>query len=355
MNSRLQHNQEFLRNLYSRGPFERHAVVLSAPPLRPIWEAGDYTESDRPVRDWLPWAIEPYLRWQELGEQLQDDGVPVVPLMTGTHIYAAAFGCPTHYYPDNNPAAQPIVFSAEEADRLAEPAVENCRNLMRILELAALVREELGPDVIIGPPDLQSGFDTACLIWNKTDLFCALHENPGAVQRLARKCAHLLRNFLRLFYREFPTASLAHCPLTWAPPELGPWISNDECGLISVEMFEEFLLPELIELAETFGGLGMHCCADADHQFPSFKKIPNFYAFNRAPTKSQGYEAMLKILGGPEGPVFVPGGLLEEQIGQLLQQAPPGSRFIFHCPHQEPAQAQRWLDNVRTLVQKQCH
>jgi hypothetical protein len=350
MDSRLARNQAFLTHLYRRGPFARHAFVLSAPPQTPIWEVGDYTTSDRPVKDWLPWVVQPYLKWMDLCEQLQDDGVPTIGLSTGTHIYAAAFGCPTHYYEDSNPAAIPIVASVQDADRVAEPDVWDCPVLVRIFELADLARQELGPEAVPGPPDLQTGFDTACLIWDKTDLFCSMVSHPDAVKRLAGKCANLLRNFLREFYKEFPNASLAHCPRTWAPPELGPWVSNDECGMMSVAMFEEFLLPELIQLSETFGGVGMHCCADADHQFPSFKKIPNFYAFNRVPTKcGQGYDAMLETLGGPDGPVFVPWPPDEATVKMLLEKAPAGSRFIFHCPHQEAEAAKGWLERMRGM------
>jgi len=350
MATRLQRNQAFLTNLYRRGPFAGHAFVLASPPRPPIWEAGDYTTDGRPMRDWLPWVVEPYLKWLELSEQVQDDGVPTVGLITGTHIYAQAFGCRVHTYADSNPAAMPLVRNAAEADALPEPEVFSCPNLVRIFELADLVRQELGADAILGPPDMQTGFDTACLIWDKTDLFCAMHENPEAVKRLAGKCARLLRHFIGEFYREFPTAALAHCPQTWSPPELGPWVSNDECGMMSVAMFEEFLLPELIELSEAFGGVGMHCCADADHQFPSFRRVPSFYAFNRCVThRGQGYDEMLRVLGGPDGPVFVPGALADDQVKMLLEQAPEGSRFIFHCPHQEVAEAQRWLERMRQL------
>lgn len=348
MDTRLLRNQEFLTNLYRRGPFERHAFVLSATPQQNIWEIGDYTNSDRPVKDWLPWVVEPYLKWMELSEQVQDDGVPTLGIATGTHIYAQAFGSPVHYYEDSNPAALPFVASAAEADAIEEPEVFSCPNLVRIFELADLARQELGPEAIPGPPDMQTGFDTASLIWDKTDLFCAMHDQPDAVKRLAGKCASLLRNFIREFYAEFPNAALAHCPRTWAPPEMGPWVSNDECGMMSVAMFEEFLLPELVELSEAFGGVGMHCCADADHQFPSFREIPNFYAFNRCVTfRGQAYGEMLRVLGGPAGPVFVPGWPSEEQVKMLLEQAPEGSRFIFHCPHQEADKAKAWMEQWR--------
>ena len=73
--------------------------------------------------------------------------------------------------------------------------------LQRVMELAAAVRRELGSDVTLGPPDMQTGFDTACIVWDKTDLLCSLVENPDAVKRLASKCARLLRSFIAAYRR----------------------------------------------------------------------------------------------------------------------------------------------------------
>ena len=75
---------------------------------------------------------------------------------------------------------------------------------------------------------------------------------------------------------------------------MGPWLSNDECGAFSTVMFEELCLPEFVDLAETFGGLGMHCCAGAEHQFESFRKIPGFYTFNRVAAQ-RGYASLADI------------------------------------------------------------
>jgi hypothetical protein len=58
---------------------------------------------------------------------------------------------------------------------------------------------------------------------------------------------------------------------------MAPWASNDECGAISPAAFERFRLPKLVDPAESFGGLGMHCCADAEHQFSLFQRIPGFH------------------------------------------------------------------------------
>lgn len=349
--SRLARNQELHRALLCRGPFTRHAFVVQAA-MEPIWKIGDYTTSDRPIADFVPWFVEDYQRWVALSEAVDDDAVPFARLITGTHIYAVCFGAKPHLYPDNNPYAEACVATAADADRIPEPKLENCRPLMRVLELAAAVRRELGPDVTLGPPDMQTGFDTACILWDKTDLLCAMVEEPEAVKRLAGKCGRLLQDFVAAYRREFPNTTFGHCPSTWTPPECGPWVSNDECGVMSPAMFEEFCLPEMVELSNVFGGLGMHCCANASHQFALFRKIPNFYAFNRVPTgHTWAEDKSLDELGGSDGPVMVPGWVSPEGVATLLRKAPTGTRFIFNAAAPESAdQGRSWLEAARAAA-----
>lgn len=348
MEQRIARNKALHRELLSREPFTRHGFVVQAP-MKPIYEVGDYTTSDKPIGYFVPAFVEDYRRWAALSESVGDDAVPFLRILTGTHIYAACFGAKPHLYPDNNPYAEPCVASAADADRIPEVTLENARPLMRVLELAAALRREVGPDVTIGPPDLQTGFDTACILWDKTDLFCSMIESPDSVKRLAAKCAGLLRQFIAAYRREFPNTTFGHCPSTWTPPDMGPWVSNDECGAMGADMFEEFCLPELVELSGTFGGIGMHCCANARHQFPLFRRIPNLYAFNRVPT-NVGWEndTAHEVLGGPGGPVMVPGWVAAEDVPVLLRRAPAGTRFIFNSSAvEDPAAGRQWLDAAR--------
>lgn len=348
MSDRLERNRALHRALFAGQPGARHAFVAHAP-SPPIWEVGDFTTSDRPISEFVPWVVDHYRRWLALSEAIDDDAVPFARPGTGTHIYALCFGAKPHLYPDSNPYAEACVANAAEADQLPEPRLENCRPLMRIMELAAAVRRELGPEVTLGPPDMQTGFDTACIVWDKTDLLCSLVENPDAVKRLAGKCARLLRSFIAAYRREFPNSTFGHCPSTWTPPDAGPWVSNDECGAMSAAMFSEFCLPELVELSTTFGGLGMHCCAHAQHQFAGFRRIPGLYAFNRVAT-GVGWERdnALEELGGPAGPVMVPGWVTPECVRTLLRKAPAGTRFIFNgTAFDRTDDAARWLAAVR--------
>jgi hypothetical protein len=129
---------------------------------------------------------------------------------------------------------------------------------------------------------------------------------------------------------------------------MGPWFSNDECGVLSVCMFEEFCLPEIIDISQTFGGLGMHCCADAEHQFESFKKIPNFYAFNRVSAK-KGFMPLIERFTEVNSPVNVLAWIPEDDITQLIKNANSNGRFIFNLVDATPEEAKPWYERMRKL------
>lgn len=351
MNHSFIRNEKFLRNIYAHGQFQGHGFLCN-PIMTDIVKGPDYdyTISDKPVANWAPAVVENYRRQVEFQEAVGGDSVPLASLMTGTHLYAAAFGCEVHRYSDNAPCALPFIQSAADADRLTVPDIWKSPTLYRVFELGHAVQKELGKDVFLGPSDMQSGFSAAALIWNKTSLLCAMMDEneKEAVKRLAAKCALLFKTFLREFRKEFPRCSPCHCPFAWAPPEMGPWLSNDECGMFSPEMFEEFCLPELTDLAKTFGGLGMHCCADAEHQFESFKKIPHFYAFNRVAAR-HGYRPLLDYFTGNRAPVHVLAGISPEDTHFLIQNAPAETRFIFCLDKASLEDAKRWLETMRRL------
>ena len=130
-------------------------------------------------------------------------------------------------------------------------------------------------------PQQGKCLDIAALVWNKQDMYTAIYDDPDAVKRLVAKCHRLLKAFLVEFGRSFGEVNYCHCPYAWAPPELGCWLSEDEAGAMSVAMFDDFCLPTLVDLSESFGGLFVHCCATADHQYGSFLRIPNLRGLNR--------------------------------------------------------------------------
>ena len=343
MLSREQRNRQYLTNLFA-GPFPGHALLV-LPPTPPRGDLGDYSLSDRPVSDWLPLYVQEYqdkVKWLEI---LDDDSVPYVNLITHTGLFAAAFGCPIHIYHgmDTNPASRPVVFSSAEADRLTQPTLDSPM-IQRFFELARQVKRELGPEVPISVPDIQSPFDIAALIWEKQSFYTALMDAPDAVHRLVEKTHKLLKEFLLAFKTEFPNPNLAHYPSTWAPKELGCWLSEDEVGALSPKMFVEFCLPTLVDLSQTFGGLFMHCCAYADHKYEGFLKIPNLRGLNR---NFYDFSPQRCIELFSRKTVLMLAGTSEQKLNELLDLALPETRYLFTLEGLDLEQARPVYERLR--------
>lgn len=343
MDARTERNRRRLADLFA-GPFGGHAIIMDPEPREnELQRYGDFTLGLRPQSEWLAHLLRDYedrLRWHEA---LDDDSVPYVKLSTGTQLFAAAFGCDVHVYEDSPPAALPLVRTVEEADRLTIPGLD-APPLARVFEMARLVRERVGPDVPISVPDIQSAFDIAALIWRKQDLYIATKTAPEAVKRLVEKCHTLLIRFFDAFIQEVGEVNLCHCPYAWAPPELGVWLSEDEAGAMSVRMFEEFCLPNLVELSQRYGGLFVHCCATADHQYGSFKKIPNLRGLNRV-FQSPGPRPAIEAFSGQT--VLMMAWIEEAVAHEMLDMARPDTRFLFNMPGQPLDEAKATLERLR--------
>jgi hypothetical protein len=346
VDSRLARNRRFLTDLFA-GPFRGHAIIVDHEPI-PSPFPGDVACPGHPVTDWLDHGLRSYEAEVQTLEEFDDDNVPCVRIGTGTQVFAAAFGCPVHLFEGSNAAALPLVTTADEADALPQPD-PHAPPLDRVYEYGRLMRERLGPEAPIRVPDIQSPFDIAALVWRKEALFLAMMDRPDAVKRLVAKCHELLKSFLTEFRHEFAdgparSASFAHCPNAWAPPELGCWLSEDEAGAMSTAMFEEFCLPSLTDLSETFGGLFVHCCATADHQYGSFKKIPNLRGMNRV-FQAPGPRPAIEAFSGQA--VLMVAWTGEQQAHEMLDMALPNTRFLFNLPYQPLDEAKRTYARLR--------
>lgn len=341
-----QASRQFLSGLFNHET-DRHGIAFK-PPM-PRCELGDFTLTDRPLADYLPYYTSMYQQCVDWHEKLGDDAVPYVSLNTNTGVFAAAFGCPVHEYAaDTNAAAMPVVATAIEADALDQPDLE-APTIRRIMAMADLLQRELGPDVCIGVPDIQSPLDIAALIWQKETFLIAMIDDPGAVHRLIDKCYRLLVQFLEAFEKQVNDVNFAHCPYAWAPPQMGCWLSEDEVGAISLQAFRQFALPTLRRLSEHFGGIFIHCCAAADHQYPGFAQVPNLRAINRVFQYPPGPEPAIARFSGQS--VFMQAWLDEKQVRRFLELAQPHTRYLFNPIAKNLDDARRMHDRLRPLCQ----
>jgi hypothetical protein len=225
----------------------------------------------------IEWAWRKYLLQLERLAWLDDDSLPYLDVYTGTEIFAAAFGCQVHYPEDNMPFALPLIQSAQEASRLSIPDLDS-PYIAPLFQVAEELRRRAGPDVLLHRVDMQSPMDVAALIWEKSSFYTALIEVPEAVLELAHKVKAFQVRFLDEWFSRFGREFIAHYPdyyMAW-----GITLSEDEVGAVSTRIFERLFLPELVDLSNRYGGLGMHCCATARHQWANFRKIPGLRLLN---------------------------------------------------------------------------
>jgi hypothetical protein len=225
----------------------------------------------------IEWSWQMYLRQLERSTWLEDDAIPHLYPHTGTEIFAQAFGCNVLYPADNLPFALPLINSASQVAALKVPSIDTFP-LGMLFEIADELRRRAGREAVMRLVDVQCPMDVAALIWRKDTFFAAMHDAPEAVLELSAKVRQLQIAFLDEWFRCYGTDFTAHYPDYYMPT--GITLSEDEAGAVSPAMFERFFLPELVELAQHFGGMGMHCCAHARHQWQGFLKIPNLHMLN---------------------------------------------------------------------------
>lgn len=225
----------------------------------------------------IEWAWRKYEGQQSRLDWLEDDRVPYLDCLTGTEIFAAAFGCEVQYPDDTNPFAKPLVDSPDAADALSEPSLD-APTLAQAFEIADELTRRAGDDAVTRLPDIQSPMDIAGIVWDKNDFFVSAIEHPDAVLRLAEKARSLLTRFLDEWFSRYGRSFVAHYPDYYM--DHGITLSEDEIGSVGPDIFESLFLPELDYLSRRYDGIGIHCCAHAQHQWNGMLKVPGLRVLN---------------------------------------------------------------------------
>jgi len=261
----------------------REFYDMAAPPRHVFLVRCNEPMSERPLphpgngQERIEWAWEKYRRDLERVRWLDDDTIPHLDVFTGTEIFAEAFGCEVHRPGNDMPFARPMIRDASEISGLDVPGLD-APPLAMLFDIADELRRRAGPDAVVKMVDVQSPMDVAALIWDKSAFYIAMVEDPEAVRELSARTGALLKAFLDEWFARYGTDFVAHFPDYYMPR--GVTLSEDEVGCVGERTFEDMFLPELVELSERYGGIGIHCCADARHQWEGFKRIPGLRMLN---------------------------------------------------------------------------
>ena len=231
--------------------------------------------SNIPAR--VEWAWNTYVRELDRLAWLDDGRIPCLDPYSGTEIFAAAFGCNVFRPSDNMPFALPLIDRTSQAAALRVPSID-VEPLGSLFAIADELRRRAGPNAVMRLPDIQSPFDIAALIWEKKSFYTALLDYPDVVQELTAKVEALVAAFLDEWFRRYGLECVAHYPHYYM--RRGVSVSVDEVGAISSRMGAAFVMPELVRLSGRYDGIGVHCCANAHHQWANFSRLPGLRLLN---------------------------------------------------------------------------
>lgn len=295
------------------------------------------------VAERIDWAWRKYQLKLEQLAWLDDDALPFLDVYTGTEIFAAAFGCPVHYADDNMPFALPLVHTPGEAVTVQTPELD-VPPIAVLFEIADELRRRAGDGALVRLVDIQSPMDIAALIWDKNTFYTALVETPEAVVALAQRVKALMIAFLDAWFARYGREFIAHYPDYYMPR--GLTLSEDEVGAVSRRMFDALFLPELVELSKRYGGLGVHCCAHARHQWPGLKQIPDLRLLNLVQPPPVIHAAVRAFAGLPQMHSY--GG--DGPAWTWPAQYPPDARLVFDVTVESREEAVE----TATLMRRAC-
>jgi hypothetical protein len=315
-----------------------HVHIANDPKVKPmphLWRENWQQRADS--------AISAYEAAMSRIERLHDDFIPYGTCLTGTEIFAEAFGCKVIKPVDTNPYALPFITQATEVSRLKVPSLEDS-TLYYLFELADRIKTACGADALLGLIDVQTPMDIAALIWDKTYFFAAMLDEPEAIKELTHKISQLYFAFFDEWFKRYGLEFIAHYPDYYMPS--GLTFSEDEIGAVSPKIFEELFLPELVEISSKYGNLGMHTCASAKHQWENFKKIPNLKLLNIGAPYDDIIESTDCFAGVCATYPHWHGGATHETF---LKQANPNAHILLDYTVQNDEEAKKLADKLNKL------
>ena len=316
-------------------------ALVDAAPERPLGPR-PHPYPDR-IAERIDFAARHYEDRMERTAWLTDDAVPAYHPYTGTELFAEAFGCPVHYPGDNMPFARPLIFGADGLRSLKAPDT-GAKPLRDAFEITYQLRRRCGPDAVPALPDIQSPFDIAALVWEKADFLASMIEAPEAVAELCAMAEALLAKFLREWFAEFGTEYVAHYPDYYMSG--GMTLSEDEIGEFSGEMFARFCRDPLNRLSREFGGIGIHCCAHARHQWANLKGVEGLQLINLVQPPKVLIDAYRQFEGVAQMHSWCGDG---EPSEAWLTHLPSGANVVLRVGAKDREGALRALDALRDL------
>jgi hypothetical protein len=215
--------------------------------------------------------------------EVEDDFVPYLMPWFGTVVVASAFGCPIHFLPKQDPAADPSFYpvqTVEDVRKLRLPDPERDGLMPRVLEFLRYMKAH--SFLPAGYTDFQGPLTTANQLMGYDKLIYLMQDEPNAAHELMDKITTTLIEWVKL-QKAVIAEPLNECisdQQIYMGRHAGVWFSDDDAVIMSAPTYREFVVPYNARILQAFGGGGLHYCGNGTHQADNFLATGGLLAIN---------------------------------------------------------------------------
>jgi len=254
--------------------------VPSYPCFGSLTKPKDYFTNPASMLEWQEQAIELHL------QNIDDDYVPYLIPWYGTGVLSSCFGCQIKFPEDsrNDPmVVTPCVKEIKDIFKLKTPDFYNDGLAPRVIETIDYMRKHSSFPVSL--TDMQGPLDTLGQMCGHSRLYIWMYEEPQMVHELLDLVTDAFIEWVKVQKKHTgePLDQGYGLEGVWAPPGVGIWESDDDLIAVSPRLYEEFIVPRLSKIFNTFKGGIIHYCGNGSHQIENFLKVKGLRAINNSP------------------------------------------------------------------------
>ncbi|RMD74084.1 MAG: hypothetical protein D6820_17445 [Lentisphaerae bacterium] len=232
--------------------------------------------------------------------EVDSDYVPAIDLFHGTVVMAAAFGAEVCYPPGEWPWARPTLTSLKDVRHLRMPNLRKSEPILNYLNQIRWLQDRTEGRVPIKLMDLQSPFGVATQLIDANTLLVEMLEYPDMLRLLLEMIAEASVTFVEMMEETYVMGAYPGRCFPCVTENIGICVADDTPLIfLSPQMYEEFCLAAMQQIAAAVPGLFIHSCGDYTHQVDNLLKIPNLRSLqmHTGPHEIDSYPTWKRIRG----------------------------------------------------------
>lgn len=236
----------------------------------------DYFTNFKSMFDYQVSKIEGHL------EKFDDDYIPLLFPWYGTGVIPSALGCDIVFQPKMDPSVKgTVIKEPQDIRKLSLPDPYKDGLMPRVLQCIDYMKQN--SDLPVSFTDPQGPLNIALCLCGVENLFIWMFEYPEYVHEIMKFCTEAFIQWIKVQKKHAgqPLNSGAFPHGIILPEGFGGvWLSDDDCTIMSSELYKKFVVPYNSMVFKAFGGGTLHFCGTAEHQLDNFLNTEGLTGIN---------------------------------------------------------------------------